>query len=388
MSTTTSSLINEVNWARLSHAYGIATDTPENLHALVRDDNADFAYALDFLYGAVLHQGTVYPATGPSLRAVAAMLDDDIVRRPAPDDPSRLVGLLRWIDAVADSASWHEEVEVPDIPAPSDEEIDAHFRDLQEDAESPEITEYLWARAALALPDDCTAVLPSVGRFLTDSDDDVRLAALDAYVHLAALQDDKAAMADPLVTAAKAATARDERAVLVLGLGDLGADTTPWLSDDDPAIRACAAMSLPRSPEATTVLIDLLQDPLAADDWFGTPPSRFHLRIHFGLLENLLDREVTLAQVLPACLAVIRVAEGGLWSGMTWAPILLTTFPGTHVEAPRSEPPSDLDEHQREVLRALVANDKLWDPRDGNARGARRPVGLPDDRDAVARIAS
>lgn len=383
MNSTTSSLINEVNWSRLTHAYGPATDAPGSLRALVQDDDAAFAFALDYLYAAVLHQDTVYPATGPCLRAVAGMLDHDIVRRPAPDEPSRIVGLLRWIDAVADSASWHRDVEVPDVVAPSDEEIAAHFRALEDDTESPELSEYLWARAALALPDDCAAVLPAVGPFLADADDDVRLAALDAYVHLASLQADKASMVGPLIEALKTATTRDERAVLALGLGDLGGDTTPWLSDDDPAIRACAAMPMAGSAEATAVLVDLLRDPLAADEWFDTSPSRFDVRVHFDLVQNLLEREVTLAEILPACLAVIRVAQGGVWAEMTWGPILRMAFSGVDLRSGGGSS-AGLDDHQHAVLRALVANDALWDPRDGNARRARVRVGLPDDRDTVA----
>ncbi|MBL0888130.1 HEAT repeat domain-containing protein [Myceligenerans indicum] len=387
MNSTTSSLINEVNWARLTHAYGVATDAPGSLRALVQDDDEAFGFALDYLYSAVLHQGTVYPATAPSLRAVAEMLDQDIARRPAPDSSSRLAGLLGWIDAVAESASWCQDLEFPDVPAPSEEELAAYFRDLENDDWSPEVGQYLEAQAAAALPGACASALPAVGPFLTDADDDVRLAALDAYVRLAALQEDKAAMTAPLSEALKAATARDERARLVLGLGDLAGDTTAWLSDDDPAVRACAAMALPRSPEATAILVDLLQDPLAADEWFDSPPSRFDIRVHFDLLANLLARDITPAEVLPACLAAIRVARGGIWSDMTWGPILAATFPG--VVAPpgaRPEPPASLDEPQRAVLGALVENDALWDPRDGNARRARRQVGLPDEREEVARL--
>lgn len=388
MNSTASSLIDGVNWSRLSHAYAVADDTPEHLRALVREDDDAYAAALDHLYGAVLHQGTVYPATGPALRAVAAVLDDDAVRRHASDTGSRLSDLLGWIDAVADSASWHREIEVPDA-APSDTEIDAHHRRMQIDTDTDEwgsdTYSYLWSRAAVALADDCAAVLPAVGRFLTDADDDVRQAALDAYVRLAALRDDKATLVNPLAEGLKSIAARDERAVLVLGLGDLGVDTTPWLSDDDAAIRACAAMSLTGSAEATAVLVDLLRDPLATDEWFARRPSRFDMRVHVGLLQNLVAREVTLGEILPACLAVIRIAHGGLGADLTWGPILQVAFPDAEFQpGVRPDPPSGLDEDQRAVLRELVANDALWDRSDGNAKLARMRVGLPDEREAVA----
>lgn len=158
---------------------------------------------------------------------------------------------------------------------------------------------------------------------------------------------------------------------------------------DDLAIRACAALSLTGSVEATAVLVEALQDPLAVDAWFTRRPSRFDMRVHFGLVTNLLARDVGLAEILPACLPVVRVAQGGLWSDMTWGPILLRAFPGVEVvPGVRPDPPRNLDEAQKAVLRELVANDGLWDSRDGNANRARMRVGLPDDRDAVAGLVS
>ena len=47
----------EVDWSDLVHAYGTATDTPGHLAALTSLDPSAF----DHLWGAVLHQGTIYP---------------------------------------------------------------------------------------------------------------------------------------------------------------------------------------------------------------------------------------------------------------------------------------------------------------------------------------
>lgn len=391
---TTTSLVDEVDWARLFHAYGVASDTPGHLRGLVSADDAAFDAGLDHLYGAVLHQGTVYPATVPALRVVAGLLGDPVLRRRGGDGGSRLAALLGWIDAVGDSASWHEDSGEPDSAEPTAAEIDAFYRAMAADDESvwgSELSGYLWARSMAGLPAACGAALAAVSPLLPDDDEAVRLAALDAYVRLAALhrdQADRAASAGPLAAALDAASGRDERAVLVLGLGDLGADTTRWLSDDDPAVRACAALPLTGSAAATAVLVEALHEPLAADEWFTRRPSRFDMRVHFGLVANLLARDARLAQILPACLPVLRVAQGRLWSDMTWGPILLRAFPGVEFRpGVRPDPPQDLDESQRAVLRELVANDALWDGGDGNADLARMRVGLPDDRAAVADLA-
>jgi hypothetical protein len=392
MSSTKTPLVDDVNWSRLFHAYGVASDTARHLPGLVSDDDAAFDEALDHLHGAVLHQGTVYPATVPSLRIVAGMLHDQGLRRRDEHGRSRLAALLEWIDAVGDSASWYEDPDVSDTAEPTDEDVDAFYRAMAADDEEvwgSELSQYLWARSITELPAACREALTTVSAFLTDEDETVRSAALDAYVRLAAVQPDRATLAGPLATAVDAASGRDERAVVVLGLGDLGSDTTRWLSDDDPAIRACAALSLTGSAEATAVLVEALQDPLAVDEWFTRRPSRFDMRVHFGLVANLLARDVGLAEILPACLPVVRVAEGGLWSDMTWGPILLRTFPGVEfLPGVRPDPPRNLNEAQKAVLRELVANDDLWDRRDGNANLARMRVGLTDDRDAVAGLAS
>jgi hypothetical protein len=392
MSSTKTPLVDDVNWSRLFHAYGVASDTARHLPGLVSDDDTAFDEALDHLHGAVLHQGTVYPATVPSLRIVAGMLHDQGLRRRDEHGRSRLAALLEWIDAVGDSASWYEDPDVSDTAEPTDEDVDAFYRAMAADDEEvwgSELSQYLWARSITELPAACREALTTVSAFLTDEDETVRSAALDAYVRLAAVQPDRATLAGPLATAVDAASGRDERAVVVLGLGDLGSDTTRWLSDDDPAIRACAALSLTGSAEATAVLVEALRDPLAVDEWFARRPSRFDMRVHFGLVANLLARDVGLAEILPACLPVVRVAEGGLWSDMTWGPILLRTFPGVEfLPGVRPDPPRNLNEAQKAVLRELVANDDLWDRRDGNANLARMRVGLPDDRDAVAGLAS
>ena len=247
MSSTKTLQVDDVNWSRLFHAYGVASDTSPHLHALVSDDDAAFGAAVDHLFGAVLHQGTVYPATVPSLQVVAGMLHHQAMRRHDEDGRSRLAALLEWIDAVGDSASWHEDTRASDAAEPTHEDIDAFYRAMAEDDESvweSDLNHYLWARSIAELPAACGEALAPVSAFLTDEDETVRSAALDAYVRLAAVQPDPAELAGPLVAAVEDASGRDERAVVVLGLGDLGSDTTRWLSDDDPAIRACAALSL------------------------------------------------------------------------------------------------------------------------------------------------
>ncbi|MFF0156785.1 HEAT repeat domain-containing protein [Streptomyces sp. NPDC005263] len=55
--------IDEVDWAALRHAYGSAEDVPGLLRGLASPDRTEREGALDRMYGALHHQGTVYDAT-------------------------------------------------------------------------------------------------------------------------------------------------------------------------------------------------------------------------------------------------------------------------------------------------------------------------------------
>ncbi|WFR71038.1 hypothetical protein P9209_16840 [Prescottella defluvii] len=44
------------DWERLFHAYGVATDTPAHVEALMGGDEMAFSTAMEHLHSAVLHQ--------------------------------------------------------------------------------------------------------------------------------------------------------------------------------------------------------------------------------------------------------------------------------------------------------------------------------------------
>ena len=63
------------DWSELNGAYGPATEVPEALAGLTDPDLADDA--IDDLYSVVLHQGTLYSASGPAVVEVARLLAAD-----------------------------------------------------------------------------------------------------------------------------------------------------------------------------------------------------------------------------------------------------------------------------------------------------------------------
>jgi hypothetical protein len=54
--------LERVDWARLQHAYGPATDVPGLLRALTVVDRDTREQTLHELFGNIYHQGTVYSA--------------------------------------------------------------------------------------------------------------------------------------------------------------------------------------------------------------------------------------------------------------------------------------------------------------------------------------
>jgi hypothetical protein len=72
-----------ISWSTLHHAYGRATDVPQQLEDLTSLEEAKRKKALHALYGNVFHQGTRYSA---SVHAIPALLD---IVSVAPDDETR-----------------------------------------------------------------------------------------------------------------------------------------------------------------------------------------------------------------------------------------------------------------------------------------------------------
>ena len=59
--------LHDIDWASMEHAYGSAEEVPALLTALRSPDAGERHKALDRFYGAVHHQGSVYPPTAASL---------------------------------------------------------------------------------------------------------------------------------------------------------------------------------------------------------------------------------------------------------------------------------------------------------------------------------
>lgn len=383
------------DWDRLFHAYAVATDTPAHLAALVAADETAFSTATEHLYGAVLHQGTVYPATAPAVAAVAQAVSfwsGDADRKTAS---ARLPVLADFLYAAGDSLTLAGELlaDEDEVAPPSDEEerefFEALASDDEEEAEeawaSP-VAEALMAHAIPALRQQAEPVLEGL----------LQLMRSDAFAHKAGAVSALARwngnstplyqhrVAAALRSLADSATDRDDRAAAVLALGTVGADVSGWLADADPAIRACAALCLPRSGQAADELVRALTRPDEADQWFERRPSSFPMHVRFTLLNSLLQRETSFAAILPAAVAMAQLSTP-YTADNDWGPLLRAAFPEIEFVPGEYPPlPENIGAPQRQFLAALVANERLWGTNVGNAGLALMRVGLPYDRQAIA----
>lgn len=402
--------MTDVAWDRLFHAYGAATDTPAQLRNLASADPGLQSQCLDYLDGAVLHQGTIWTVTPVAVRVVAGLLGDPSLRRPLPDDNTMrdvvgqlfeqtpdatpvLVPVLGFLASVGDSLAWAWPALPEPLPQASATELDQFYTQLADEDESAwesPVPVVLMCQAVVELRAMAGEVAAAIIPLVHDADLTVRCQAAHAAAQWCRSADP---YADVVSTASNAVLARlstaqgrPERASLVLSAGQLGADVAGFLRDTDEAVRCCAALFV-HTDAATGMLIDALTCPDRVNHWFtmADRPPYFSRNVRYRLLDEIINRGVTIDRMLPAGVALIK-GSSPFEADAEWGRILKLAFPDPDrgcEPGVRPPLPDRLTEAQKAVVQSVVDNESLWDPKNGNANFARQQVGLPNDRRAV-----
>jgi HEAT repeat len=372
-------------FARLSHAYGPATDTAGHLAALLDGDESARSAAMEHLWSAVIHQGTPWTATPPAALAVAGFLADP--RLSGEQWAELRANLVRFLAAVARACQQDEKARLNFWASPADRDVDAEVAALAAAGEDSEWDETLanamYARAVLGCHEVIPTVLDASMSMLSDPDPRVRSAAAEASTACCrVLGRSPQSLADEL-SALVASAGPDERASLVLAIGELGTVTREYLTDPHPGVRACAALApaMANDDAATTEILAGLADPAACDSWFTDQPPQLRFRIRFALVAAAVERVDEFERLLPAALAIAGVASK-YTVDFDWGRLLLTAFKGGTPDA------DALSEPQRRYLAALVDNPDLWDPQNGNASLIFQRAGLPYDQQACRALLS
>jgi hypothetical protein len=383
--------LESTKWERLFHAYGRATDTPDHLRALLGKDPKSRKQAMDHLWSAIIHQGTPYTATGPTALVVAGLLADERIDRV--DETQAL--LLRFLVGVAEIAVEAEKrsAELERLVTAVDLEP---LIELEDDDSGPTQTAFYnaifedeaasdayYARSLLSCISAVSVIEPVMAAALADTRPRVRAIAAAGAVTLAnnrAHRSDVVALCTRLRALAEAAIDQDERAAHVMALGELGASTVTFLDDSSQGVRLCAALEpgLRDDPRAVEALILALEKHAGEiDGWFAVRPLPFDLQPRFYVVQRLIEQVQDFDRLAGAATAVVRVARKHSVD-FDWGPLLASAFPnGDGVVATSA---------QRDFLKALVANDWLWDPKFGNAIKWFKAAGLPRDREACAKL--
>lgn len=391
--------LNVVRWALLSHAYGPASDAPVALRALLEGNDREKADAVDYLQGAVAHQGTLYLATAPVAVAVASILLDPRLAKPV-DHWTDLVGgrltlrshLLSFLATVAEGCRFEKprlELEATAHPPGRDDEVTALALSFASAKSAPEtwsdevLANAYMARSILACRDACPRVVDPVFRCLDDPNWEVRVYAADCCAKLVGHPDllerrpELASRLEQMATRGE----RVERAALVLSLGHIGVPPLWFLNDPDQAVRVSAAVapSLLGDSAARKEILSALADPAGADGWLP-PLPQLKGRLRFSLVREAVKRVGSFEELLPAAIAVAGMTSRQTVDG-DWGPLLAAAFP-----TPLRRPPG-LTAAQRSFLAALLENSKVWeDERYANPRRWLEGAGLPYKKEALRQL--
>jgi hypothetical protein len=373
--------LESMDWSKLYHAYGRATDTPDHLRAFVTGNTKSRENAIEHLWSAIIHQGTPYTATGPAALVIAGLLSDE--RLDYPDESIR-ADLLSFLVTVAEVAlGAYDSIEELERFASYDIEEYIDSDDDEKLYEDENAQNAFYARAILG----CIKVAPVLMNVMLEG-----MASMDLCVRTNAsmgaailvriefLRHQTTEIESRLLALARSAQNSDERSAHVLALGDIGFAPVAFLEDPSPAVQMCAALApgLAENPAAIAILLNALERHVNdIDNWFTETPPQFSRCPRFNVVARLVEQVTEFERLADAAVAVAGIASK--YSGeYDWGLLLARAFPdATGIVK---------TDAQRRFLAALVANKELWDPICYNARREFKKNGLPHDRELCAQL--
>jgi hypothetical protein len=376
----------QVDWDNLDHAYGRAADAPGQLLALIGDDSQAQSRAVGYLDAAMLHQGSVFSATAPFIRLVAAVLADPAtavtVEDILPWDPdprplrAALLDYLREFARACQLETSDEALLRDAYPVGRDEKDLQRIHDaaracdwrldpnpatrtpppaaLVEAMDDTEYCRAMEARDLLACREVIADVFDAAFALITDCESAVRTSAMTVATYCLddpTLCDRKPALIKVMKDTAALSPEPRQRAAAARLLGDLGHCPQALLHDEHPGVRACAALApqFADDQHAIRELVVALEAPQEVDRWFtGHLPGQEGW-LHRDLATALADRADDLEAVLPAALGLATLSAT-LNYGHDLAPFVHLAFPEPLTED------SVLTAAQRTFLNALLDN--------------------------------
>ncbi|HWS37600.1 MAG TPA: HEAT repeat domain-containing protein [Actinoplanes sp.] len=258
-------------WDRAFHAYGparggdvlldVLRSGTEEAYVAEHPDASWWRQPYSFLWSGLYCMGRTTPATVLGLRhLIKAVVADDF----GGADPVLRWAVLWWIRDVVRTAVTSGDLDKARLLAARRNEpfvtewLEDHLRHersiLEWDDTSP--GHVLTAAARVDCFDFLPKCFPPLSALLTaHQPEEVRAAAASAasmLVRHPALRHHRDQVAAYHADQARHGSPR-HRASMLIGLGDLGVPTTPWLTDPDLGVRVCAALAPSAAGDETTV---------------------------------------------------------------------------------------------------------------------------------------
>jgi hypothetical protein len=377
--------LESLPWSTLTHAYGSASNVPQQIRALATGDRDTRERALWELYGNIFHQGTRYQAT-----PYAIPFFYELLGTPNTPDKHNIIYLL------VNLALGYEEYYLPDGLDP------VAFRRSLTEAEQQLSAD---GRAACAeygygprIDIDCYDAVRhgviTLIRLLEDHDPEVRSPA--AYA-LAWFPEDSTASLPRLLRLLDQETEHATLATLILTIGLLARTSTvsldlkkldTFLFHHALLIRVAAAIGLAREPLERRIIDILIEAILAPEQLQAVSADiRFNEGNLAGYASLVLARYGTInrEQIVPALCQTLRGVNSYQSLDVTRALLeLITVDSKTPI---RNVPADQLDVLQRQALRA-IADHGGWRIDDAlfvNYSELVRAYGLPDSQEALQR---
>ena len=433
---TASNILETTDWSHLLHAHGTAEGAVPALKTLQGEDPDPMAEAVDVLEPYFLRQSTPYPATPAALRYILAILAEWGAERAGDESLAdvaeglsifvRNIGFLlrrceedlagRAVDAQAAQRAREILDERAAAPGPAagtptsasaagasasgsasaagtpDGAGAAGAHVAPERGEPPAKGDDVWEalgelrdpliyNAGLELMGLTSEVLDVFVPRVPRPNGRIDLETLDTVVPWLVLPG-----ADDARTAVLAEVCdrldgldpadpsqREERRTLVQVLVDLKEDLSGLGEDEDPAVRALAAISRPEQEGAVPELVRALQR-MTEDDPEGVyGPTWTEIRDQAD--SAVIRVRAPLEALLPAALARIGASTGFL-PDHDWLPLVTHGFPPSDGEVWERLLPETPSDAQIQVLAALADNPHQWDPGNEHAVAARSYLGL------------
>lgn len=256
--------LESVDWARLKHAYGPASDVPALLRTIALGGKSQITVAGNDLANLVNHQGSLYSASGPTAEAMLDLLAAVPVDTISARDLDRALVLLDGLGGMAQSADG-DRVQRGLSPGDWAEALAQDTRNLsardRTDALALGVMPEVLYTTYRAIADRLDVVLPWLDRL------EAQVAALGV---LSAMSAEAGQLMAPLRALLNASTdARVLRKALqVLArfasspeAVPVAKPVQPFLAADAPLVlRVEAALAVPETRDATPVLLAALND--------------------------------------------------------------------------------------------------------------------------------